>query len=219
MDTPGSFTSPSASNAHTQPARASVTASMHAPSSTTKKAGTTGAGTTGRKRTASKSPRTTARTSARGSSTRSSHAPAGKRKTTDLFGDYAERAILIPVGAALIVSETVTSSVNDMLSTYSSSSKLEAQLRKFERRGGTARKRLERAVRKRRTRVERELRQRRRGLERQRTRVTKDFSSQVEQAQGQVEKTQTWLQDTLKARIDGSQDVAGRLQERVLSQV
>jgi hypothetical protein len=214
MDTTGSFNSPSGSSAHTQPASTPVASSTRASSSTTKKAGTPG-----RKRTASKSPRTTARTSARGSNTRSSHAPAGKRKTADLFGDYAERAILIPVGAALIASETVTSSVNDMLSTYSSSSKLEAQLRKFERRGGTARKRVERAVRKRRSRVERELRQRRRGLERQRTRVTKDFSTQVEQAQGQVEKTQTWLQDTLKARIDSSQDIAGRLQERVLSQV
>jgi hypothetical protein len=192
----------------------------HASSRTTKKPAAAAVRAAGRKRAAGKSPRSTARTSARGStSTRSSASPAGKRTTADLFGDYAERAILIPVGAALIASETVTSSVNDMLATYSSSTKLEAQLRKFERRGGTARKRLERAVRKRRTRVERELRQRRRGLERQRTRVSKDLSTQVEQAQGQVEKTQTWLQDTLKARIDDSQDIAGRLQERVLSQV
>jgi hypothetical protein len=74
---------------------------------------------------------------------------------------YAERAVLIPVGAALIARDRVVSSVNDTISTYSSTSKTQAQLRKFERRGNTARKRLEREVRKARTSVERELRKRR----------------------------------------------------------
>jgi exonuclease VII large subunit len=134
-------------------------------------------------------------------------------------GDYAERAVLIPVGAALMASETVTSSVNELISTYSSSRKVEAQLRRFQRRGGSARKRLEQVVRKRRTRVEREFRHRRRDLDRQRTRLTKDFSSQVELAQEQLEKTQTWLEDTLKSSMDGGQDLASRVQERVLSQV
>jgi hypothetical protein len=56
--------------------------------------------------------------------------------------------------------------VNDTISSYSSSSKARAQLRRFERRGSTARGRLEREVRKTRVRVERELRQRRREIER-----------------------------------------------------
>ena len=81
------------------------------------------------------------------------------------FGDYAERAVLIPVGAALIARERVVSSVSDTISIYSSTSKTQAQLRRFERRGVTARKRLEREVRKARVRVERELRQRRRDIE------------------------------------------------------
>jgi hypothetical protein len=80
------------------------------------------------------------------------------------FGDYAERAILIPVGAALIARERVVASVNDTVSSYSSSSRARAQLRRFERRGSTARNRLEREVRKTRVRVERELRQRRREI-------------------------------------------------------
>lgn len=81
--------------------------------------------------------------------------------TTTAAGSYAERAILIPVGAALIARERVISGVNGALTTYSSTTKTQAQLRKFERRGNTARKRLEREVRKARTSVEREVRKRR----------------------------------------------------------
>jgi hypothetical protein len=75
---------------------------------------------------------------------------------------YAERAVLIPVGAALIARERVFSSVNGTISTYSSSSKTQAQLRRFERRGNTARRRVEREIRKARVSVEREFRKRRR---------------------------------------------------------
>ena len=72
--------------------------------------------------------------------------------------------MLIPVGAALIARDRVVSNVTDTISTVSSSTKAQAQLRRFERRGVTARKRLEREVRKARVRVERELRQRRREI-------------------------------------------------------
>jgi hypothetical protein len=87
------------------------------------------------------------------------------RNTVDVFGDYTERAVLIPVGAALIARDRVVSSINDVVSSYGSTAKAQAQLRRFERRGSTARNRLERDVRKARVRVERELRRRRRDLE------------------------------------------------------
>src|SRR5207244_3608182 len=51
------------------------------------------------------------------------------------FGDYAERAVLIPVGATLIARDRVVSGVTDTISLYSSSAKTQAQLRRFERRG------------------------------------------------------------------------------------
>jgi hypothetical protein len=76
-------------------------------------------------------------------------------------GSYAERAVLIPVGAALIARDRVVAGVNETITTCSSTAKTQAQLRKFERRGATARRRLEREVRKARTSVERELRKRR----------------------------------------------------------
>jgi hypothetical protein len=113
-----------------------------------------------------KSARTRARSArgpARSDATRGSGAVDGRR-TSAAFGDYAERAILIQVGAALIARERVLAGVNDTISSYSSSSSARAQLRRFERRGNTARHRLEREVRKTRVRVERELRQRRREI-------------------------------------------------------
>jgi hypothetical protein len=67
---------------------------------------------------------------------------------------YAERAVLIPVGAALLAIET-----------YSSPTRARTQLRKFERRGNRARNHLEREVRQTQARLDRELRQRRRDLE------------------------------------------------------
>ncbi len=67
---------------------------------------------------------------------------------------YAERAVLIPVGAALLAIET-----------YSSPTRARTQLRKFERRGSRARNQLEREVRQTQARLDRELRHRRRELE------------------------------------------------------
>jgi hypothetical protein len=98
---------------------------------------------------------------ARKSAAAKTMAPRRVETTQAKVSDYAERAVLIPVGAALIARDRVVSGVNDTITTYSSTSKTQAQLRKFERRGNTARKRLEREVRKARTSVERELRKRR----------------------------------------------------------
>jgi hypothetical protein len=123
--------------------------------------------------------------------------PVSDRSASVVFGDYAERAVLIPVGAALIVRDRVVSSVNDTLSIYSSTSKAQAQLRRFERRGATARNRLEREVRKARVRVERELRQRRR----------------------EIERTVGDLDERRDAVTKNGTDLANRVQERILSLV
>ncbi len=68
-------------------------------------------------------------------------AETATRETAGVFGDYAERAVLIPVGAALIARDRVVSSVNDTISSYPRPTKAQAQLRRFERRGVTARNR------------------------------------------------------------------------------
>jgi hypothetical protein len=127
-----------------------------------------------------------------------------KATTTDAFGDYAERAVLIPVGAALIARERVVSTVSDTISTYGSTSKTQAQLRRFERRGVTARNRLEREVRKARVRVERQLRQRRRGFE--------STVSELEERRDAFAKSGSDLANRVP-------ELASKVQERLLSLV
>jgi hypothetical protein len=113
--------------------------------------------------TNSSSPATKARRQAVKSTAAAGRATGPKRQpaATSNNTSYAERAVLIPVGAALMARDRVVSSVNDTISTYSNTTKTQAQLRRFERRGNTARKRLEREIRKARISVERELRKRR----------------------------------------------------------
>ncbi len=123
-------------------------------------------------KTTSPKPRPTA-ASKRSTTAPKRAASASKQSST------AERAVLIPVGAALIARERVLSGVNDAITSYNSTSKASAQLRKFERRGATARNRLEREVRKTRVRVERELRQRRREGEELASRVQERMLSIV----------------------------------------
>ena len=125
-----------------------------------------------RKTTAAKSKRAKGARARAASQTRSAVRQAqgaarlGLSNGSNPIGDYAERAVLIPVGAALTARDRVVSSVNGAFAIYSTPSKAQAQLRRFERRGATARNRLEREVRKARVRVERQLRQRRRVFER-----------------------------------------------------
>jgi hypothetical protein len=149
-----------------------------------------------------------ARKSTRAKAATRRRSSSAARKTTSRNGsaadrsagplaDYAERAILIPLGAALIARERVASSVSDTILSYTSTTKAQAQLRRFERRGITARKRLERNVRKVRVRVERELRHRRR----------------------EIEKTVDDLEERRDAVAKNSTELANRVQERLLSLV
>jgi hypothetical protein len=141
-------------------------------------------------------------------------AQTATRDTAEVVGDYAERAVLIPVGAALVARDRVVSSVSDTISTYSSSSKTQAQLRRFERRGTTARNRLEREVRKARVRFERELRQRRREIES----TVNDLESRrgaVANRVPEIKVPEIKVAD-ITTRVP---ELANRVQERILSLV
>lgn len=133
------------------------------------------------------------------------------RDTAGAFGDYAERAVLIPVGAALIARDRVVTTVSDTLSNYSSTTKAQAQLRRFERRGVTARKRLEREVRKARVRVERELRQRRRVIE--------STVSDLEDRREAFTKNGSELANKVPEFANRVPEFANKVQERILSLV
>jgi hypothetical protein len=183
-----------------------------------KKAASTKASTTSRPTAARRAGTTQAKAShAKGARTRAVHtgesavrqAQTATKETADVFGDYAERAVLIPVGAALIARERIVSTVSDTVSTYSSPTKTQAQLRKFERRGATARNRLEREVRKARVRVERELRQRRRKLE-------STVESTVNDLEGRRDAIAKNGNEIIANRVP---DIANKVQERILSLV
>jgi hypothetical protein len=145
-----------------------------------------------------------ARTRANQTRSTVSQAESATRDGAGVFGDYAERAVLIQVGAALTARDRVVSTVSDTFSTYSSTAKAEAQLRRFERRGATARNRLEREVRKARVRVERKLRQRRRDIGKTVT--------DLEERRDAVAKNGTDLANRVP-------DLANRVQERILNLV
>lgn len=120
------------------------------------------------------------RTTASGSSASTKRSTQAVKN--DTLGSYAERAVLIPIGAALIARERVASTID----TYSSPSKANAQLRKFERRGNTARSRVEREIRKTRVRVEREVRQTRGRVEREVTRRKRDGEELANRVQERI---------------------------------
>jgi hypothetical protein len=122
--------------------------------------------------------------------------------------ELAERVILVPVGATLIVRDDIVSTVKGITTKYRTRAGVERELKRFERRGVTARNRFERQVRRSRTRFEREMRQRRariertvkqnrRRVEREVTSVRKDFSRQSSQLTSQVEKLVSDVQERL----------------------
>jgi len=190
---------------------------------------TTNTGTTTRKTNATK--RSTAAKKAAQTRSANQAAAARKRSTAakklaetrrelaktpvDRVTEYAEKAVLVPWGAALIARDNVVSTVTDLRVSYSTPEKAQRELRRFERRGTTARNRLEREVRKTRTRIERELRQRRtaaqRLIKRNRTQVErglkqrrKDFdlvSARVENAVQEGLTTATQLSADIQKRI------------------
>src|SRR5205807_1463182 len=95
-------------------------------STTAKKAATT------RARGRAASARGRARTSAtRRTTAAASSAESATRTPVEVISEGVERAVLIPVGAALIARDRVVTGVNDVLTTYSTPAKAQTQLRKF----------------------------------------------------------------------------------------
>src|ERR1700735_4237065 len=78
----------------------------------------------------------TRRTSA--ASTSSSTQPKSRAAQAQVI---AERAVLVPVGASLLASDNLVSTVKGVASKYSTRSKFERELKRYERRGATARNR------------------------------------------------------------------------------
>ena len=176
---------------------------------------------TAAKRAAATRKRSAAARSAAARKAAATRAEAAKTPV-DRVQEYAERAVLIPVGAALVARDTAVAAVNDIVESVSTRDRAERQLKRFERRGVTARNRVERQVRKTRTRAERQLRQRRNRVERvlrqRRTRLQRGLRTSnvsAKNVQSQVELVSTQLENAVQTGINAGTEFASRFQERV----
>jgi hypothetical protein len=96
--------------------------------------------------------------------------------------------VLVPVGASLLARDNLVSSVRGLATKYRTRSSLEREIKRYERRGATARNRFEREVRRSRTRFERELRQRRTRVERGVRQNRRRFEREVRSVRRDLEK-------------------------------
>jgi hypothetical protein len=158
--------------------------------------------TTKRTSTAKRKPAARRSTAAKSTAARRPTASTSTRRRpatrVEQVQQLAERAVLIPVGAAL--------EARDLAATYRSRSAVEAQLTRFERRGGKARTELEREVRRTRSRLERQTRRARRNIERQRVQVRRNLPLDVEELSARVENVVQSGVDLGMKLVNGAQD-------------
>lgn len=163
------------------------------------------------KPTAARRPTRTATTARRGATAHSKSSTG----TIETVGNYAERAVLIPIGAALIARDRLAAGVSELPKDPSAANaKAQAQLRRFERRGTSARNSLEREARRTRVRVERELRKRRGELDKAVSGLDRHRSSLSRSVTGQVEEASTQIERTVQARVKDASSLASKVQDR-----
>jgi hypothetical protein len=163
------------------------------------------------RKTAATARNTTARktTTTSRRSTRSVSNSTQPKKAVAQVADIAERAILVPVGASLLVGDDVVSTVRGLVTRYRNRAGLERELKRFERRGASARTRLERQVRLQRTRFERDLRQRRSSLERTVKQNRRRFERQVRDARKDFDKQSTLVTNRVERLVADAQGFIG----------
>ena len=153
-----------------------------APKRTTTRKSTTG---TARKSTTRTTRRSTAGSTRRTASATTQTTP---RTPVEQAQQIAERAVLVPVGASLLARDNLVSTVKGLTTKYRTRAGLEREIKRYERRGVTARNRFERQVRRTRAKFERELRQRRTTVERSVKQNRRQFERQVKSVRKDLEK-------------------------------
>jgi hypothetical protein len=164
---------------------------------------TTSDNTTGaRKAPAQRRTNTTRRTTAKRQATTTSTQP---KTPVEQAQELAERVVLVPVGASLLARDNLVSTAKGFATRYRTRASFERELKRYERRGVTARNRLERQVRRSRTRFERELRQRRTRVERtikqNRRRVERDIRSARRDTGARFDKLVADAQELLNSAV------------------
>jgi hypothetical protein len=130
--------------------------------------------------TTSKSSRTTTKTD-----TVTESADAAKT-ISEQVSVLAEKALVVPIGASLIVRDDLTTALRKLQRKYTTSAGLEKELTRYEKRGARARNRFEKQVRSQRRKFERELKARRKDLEKQSGVVSARVEELVSAAQGLI---------------------------------
>jgi hypothetical protein len=148
---------------------------------------------------------TTRKSTAAARRTTSATTSTQPKTPVDQAVDIAERVVLVPVGASLLVRDDIVSTVKGLATRYRTRAGVERELKRYEKRGATARNRFEKQVRRQRTKFERDLRQRRtriektvkqnrRRLEREVRNVRRDFEKQSDLVSTRVERLLTEAQ-------------------------
>ena len=133
--------------------------------------------------------------------------------------DVAERIVLVPVGAALIAGDEVVATFEDLRASYGTRAKARQGLRRFERRGSSAVKGIERDAKKTRTRVERELRQRRARLEKELKRVDAELKGVTEPVMKNVELVGARIENAYETSRTAATKTATAVQERIAARI
>ena len=137
----------------------------------------------------------------------------------DRVQEYAERAALVQLGAALVARDAVTDAVETLRGTLGSRAqaekelqvrrrRLEAELKRFERRGSTARTRIERDAKKTRSRVQRDIKS-----------LRTDVTKQVKPLTTPADFVTSRVENLVQTGITGAQKAATTVQERVAAVV
>jgi len=148
-ETTGSSTSTTSTPTPQEKAAATRKKNATKRSTSAKKAAQTRAanqGTAARKTTARKTKSTATRTRTTAAK-EAAEAKSTAKSAVARAGEIAEKAVLVPVGAALITRDRVGEVVEEFRMTYSTRKKTENEFKRFERRGTSALKSIERDMR------------------------------------------------------------------------
>ena len=167
--------------------------------------------------------RSTAKTSAARSRTnaarRAAEAKNEIRTPLARASGIAEKVVLVPVGAALVARDEVVATFEDLRSSYGSRTKAKQELNRFERRGSSAVKNIERDARQTRTRVERELRQRRTRLEKDLRRVDQELKGVTEPVKKNVELAGARIENAYATGRTAATRASTSVQERIAARI
>jgi prefoldin subunit 5 len=117
--------------------------------------------------------------------TAETEAPATKT-VAEQVSELAEKAVIVPIGASLVVRDDLNSALRKLSKKYGTSAGLEKELTRYEKRGARARKGFEKQVRAQRTRIERGVTARRKDFEKHSSAATARASEVFSAAHGLI---------------------------------